>query len=79
METNLQEVKNHLIETNEEFSRLVREHSDYEHQLEELLSRPYLTADERIQEINLKKRKLSLKDQMERMIQRYKRESHATP
>ena len=79
METNLQEVKNHLIETNEEFSRLVREHSDYEHQLEELLSRPYLTADERIQEINLKKRKLSLKDQMERMIQRHKRESHATP
>jgi len=79
METNLQEVKNHLMATDEEFSRLVREHSDYEHQLEELLSRPYLTDEERIQEINLKKRKLSLKDQMEGMIQRHKRDCHATP
>jgi uncharacterized protein YdcH (DUF465 family) len=79
METNLQAVKDQLMATNEEFSRLVREHSDYERQLAELLSRPYLTEAERIQEVNLKKRKLSLKDQMEGMIQKYKREPHATP
>lgn len=76
---NLQEVKDRLMATNEEFSRLSREHSAYEQQLQALSSRPYLTADERIQEINLKKRKLSLKDQMERMIQQHKRESHASP
>ena len=70
--TNLQDVKEHLIATNEEFSRLVSEHSYYEEQLEELTSRPYLSEAERVKEINLKKRKLSLKDQMERIIREYK-------
>ena len=75
MQTNLQEVKNQLLATNEEFSRLVKEHSYHEEQLEKLHSRPYLTDAERIEEINLKKRKLSLKDQMERMLQQHKKES----
>jgi uncharacterized protein YdcH (DUF465 family) len=61
--------------TDDEFSRLVREHANYERQLEALKGRPFLTEDEQLQEINLKKRKLSLKDQMEGMIQRYKKES----
>jgi uncharacterized protein YdcH (DUF465 family) len=59
----------------EEFSRLVEEHASYEQQLKTLTSRPFLTEDEQLQEINLKKRKLSLKDQMERIIQKYKKES----
>ena len=75
MEMSLREVKNHLMAIDGEFSRLVREHADYERQLEALTSRPFLTEDEQMQEINLKKRKLSLKDQMERMIQKYKKES----
>ena len=75
MEMSLREVKNHLMATDDEFTRLVREHADYERQLETLTSRPFLTEDEQMQEINLKKRKLSLKDQMERMIQKYKKES----
>ena len=74
MEVSLQEVKNHLMATDDEFSRLVREHADYERQLQSLASRPFLTEDEQMQEINLKKRKLSLKDQMERIIQKVKKE-----
>jgi uncharacterized protein YdcH (DUF465 family) len=74
MEMSLQDVKNHLMATDAEFSRLAREHSDYEHRLQELSSRPYLSDAEQVQEVDLKKRKLSLKDQMERIIQRYKRE-----
>ncbi len=79
MEMDLQEMKRHLIATNEEYSRLAQEHSSYERLLEELTSRPYLTEAERIAEVNLKKRKLSLKDQMERILQKYKRESCLTP
>jgi len=75
MEMSLLAVKNHLMAIDDEFSRLVREHADYERQLQTLASRPFLTEDEQMQEINLKKRKLSLKDQMERIIQKYKKES----
>ena len=75
MEMSLQEVKNHLMAIDDEFSRLAREHADYERQLQTLASRPFLTEDEQMQEINLKKRKLSLKDQMERIIQKYKKET----
>ena len=78
MEKSLLEVKNHLMATDAEFSRLVSEHSDYEQQLIVLSSRPFLTEEEQLQEINLKKRKLSLKDQMERIIQKFKRESVLT-
>ena len=73
MATDLQEVKNHLMATSEEFSRLTKEHFNYEQQLEQLSSRPYLTEAERIEEIKLKKKKLSLKDQMEKIIQDYKK------
>jgi uncharacterized protein len=75
MELSLQDVKNHLMAIDDEFSQLAKEHADYSRQLEVLASRPFLTEDEQMQEINLKKRKLSLKDQMERMIQKYKKES----
>lgn len=73
---NLQEeVRNQLIASSEEFSRLAREHSDYERQLDELARRTYLTEAERLLEVTLKKRKLSLKDQMERIIQQYRQQN----
>ncbi len=71
METDHQEVKNRLMATNEEFSRLAKEHSQYKQQLEELSSRPHLTESERLEEVNLKKRKLVLKDQMEKILQQH--------
>ncbi len=71
METELQEVKNRLMATNEEFSRLAKEHSQYAQQLEELSKQSHLTESERLEEVNLKKRKLSLKDQIEKILQQH--------
>ncbi len=71
METNSQEVKHHLMETDEEFSRMANEHTHYEQKLNDLSQNPHLSEDEQLEEVNLKKRKLSLKDQMERKIQMY--------
>jgi len=43
------------------------EHQDHERRLEELRSRTFLTPDEEMEEKRLKKLKLYLKDQMERL------------
>jgi len=43
------------------------EHQDHERRLEELRNRAFLTPDEEMEEKRLKKLKLYLKDQMERL------------
>ena len=71
MEMDLQEVKNRLMATNEEYSRLAKEHSRYAQQLVALSSHPHLSETERLEEVTLNKRKLSLKDQMEKILQQH--------
>ena len=46
----------------EEINRLHAEHRRYAQRLEELLSKPYLSEDEQLEEIRLKKLKLHAKD-----------------
>ena len=73
MERNAQEeLKAHLVETNEEFRRLVEQHTDYAHKLEELASRPHLSEQEQVEEVRLKKLKLRSKDQIEAILSRYR-------
>jgi uncharacterized protein YdcH (DUF465 family) len=68
------ELKAHLMETNDEFRRLVVQHSEYGKKLETLTSRHYLTPEEQVEEVRLKKVKLRLKDQMEGILNRYRGE-----
>ncbi|PYT29484.1 MAG: DUF465 domain-containing protein [Acidobacteria bacterium] len=73
MDRNAQEeLKAHLVETNEEFRRLVEQHTDYAHKLEELASRPHLSEQEQVEEVRLKKLKLRSKDQIEAILSRYR-------
>jgi hypothetical protein len=46
----------------EEIDRLQSEHRRYAQRLEELLQKPYLSEDEQLEEIRLKKLKLHAKD-----------------
>ena len=71
MDRNTQEeLKAHLMQTDEGFRRLVNEHSDYAHKLEDLAAKPHPTEEEQLEEVRLKKLKLRLKDQMNAIISR---------
>jgi uncharacterized protein len=57
--------KDQLLASNEEFRKLAQEHTQHAQRLESLTLKRYLTEDEKLEEVRLKKLKLRLKDQME--------------
>jgi uncharacterized protein YdcH (DUF465 family) len=71
------EIKEFLMSTNEEFKRLAHQHHSYAQKLEQLSSQHYLTESEKLEEVQLKKKKLLLKDQMHAMISQYRKEMKA--
>ena len=73
MDTTIQEeLKAHLMQTNESFRHLMDQHHEYDALVSELESKPVLTADEEIEEHRLKKLKLQLKDQMEHIVSEHR-------
>ena len=73
MERNAQEeLRAHLMETNEEFRKLAGQHSEYARKLEMLEAQPHLNYDEQVEETRLKKMKLRVKDQMEAIANQYR-------
>ena len=67
-----EELKAHLMQTNETFRNLTNQHHEYDVLVERLESKPALTAAEQIEEHRLKKLKLQLKDQMEQIVSEYR-------
>lgn len=70
------QVRDVLLAQNDEFRKLVTEHSQYSQRLESLTQKRYLSEDEKIEEVRLKKLKLRLKDQMERLEQDFRRSNN---
>jgi uncharacterized protein len=69
MERNAQEdLKTHLLATNEEYRQLFGQHSEFARKLDALESLPHLNEEEQLEEVRLKKLKLRLKDQMEALV-----------
>ncbi len=62
------DIREHLMASSAEFQRLAQEHSRYEAQLEQLSETPYLSSEDIIRQTTLKKLKLRVKDQMEKLI-----------
>ena len=65
MDNTQDELKAHLMRTDEEFRRLVEKHTQYDHLLDE------------IEEHRIKKLKLHLKDQMNEILGRHRTQSVA--
>ena len=64
-----------LLTGHDQFQRLVQEHSQYSQRLESLTQKRYLTDDEKLEEVRLKKLKLRLKDQMQSLEHEVQRHS----
>ncbi|HTM50657.1 MAG TPA: YdcH family protein [Bryobacteraceae bacterium] len=70
MDLQQEELRAHLMATDDEYRRLAAEHSNYAKKLDQLEALPHLSADEEMEEHRLKKMKLRLKDQMEAIASR---------
>ena len=64
-------VRDQLLASNDEFRKLAQEHAMYSQRLDSLVNKKYLSEDEKIEEIRLKKLKLRLKDQMQQLEQQF--------
>lgn len=70
MNAQTQDLKAQLLQTDEEFHELAVKHHELEDRLHQLTAKHYLSEPEQVEEVNLKKRKLQLKDRMEDILRR---------
>lgn len=73
----LREVREQLLAGDAEFRHLAEEHSRYEAQLEQITKSPYLSAEDILLEAELKKQKLRVKDEMEKLVARRSKTVHS--
>ena len=66
------QVRDQLLASNEVFRKLADEHSQYSQRLDALVTKRYLSEEEKLEEVRLKKLKLRLKDQMESLEQQFR-------
>ena len=68
MPTLTREIREQLLTYDEEFQKLVKQHSEYDAQLRQIEQSSYLNLEDLQQQATLKKLKLRVKDAMERHI-----------
>ena len=66
--------RDQLLTNHEEFRRLAQEHTHYAKRLDSLTQKRYLSEEEKLEEVRLKKLKLRLKDQMESIERQYRQQ-----
>jgi uncharacterized protein YdcH (DUF465 family) len=66
------QVRDQLLASNEIFRKLAEEHSQYSQRLDALVNQKYLSEEEKLEEVRLKKLKLRLKDQMQSLEQQFR-------
>ena len=70
MSTPTEAVRVKLMADNEEYRRLCEAHIQYSSELARLEAKSFLTQEEQLEEVRLKKLKLRLKDQMAAIAKR---------
>jgi uncharacterized protein YdcH (DUF465 family) len=67
------QLKELLLSESPEFKKIYQEHQSCEKKLELFKSKSFLTEEEKLEEKELKKQKLSLKDKMYRLMAEYRK------
>ena len=67
----VQEVRNLLLRDDPTYRDLAQQHHRLDDKLHQFTDRHYLTDSEQLEEVTLKKLKLAVKDQMERIAREY--------
>lgn len=70
-----EELKAHLLSTNDQFRTLAEQHAHLKQEIDEIESKSHVTEDDELEEQRLKKLKLQVKDQMLEMIEQHKHAS----
>jgi uncharacterized protein YdcH (DUF465 family) len=68
MSVDTHELRELLLQSDQEFRELAVKHHELDDRLHELSSRAYLSESEQFEEVQLKTRKLQLKDKMEHIL-----------
>ena len=72
MATGSPDLRDRVLQTDEEFRQLATKHQELDTRLHHLSHHHYLSAAEQLEQATLKKRKLQLKDRMEDILRRYR-------
>ena len=66
-----QDMKSLLLQKNDQYRELAEQHHLLDNRLHQLTDKHYLSPNEQLEEVTLKKRKLALKDRMEAIVRSY--------
>ena len=69
------DLKAHLLATNEDFRTLAEQHAHLKQQIQAIESKAHVTSADEIEEQRLKKLKLHVKDQMNELMAQYRHAS----
>ncbi|HVG07664.1 MAG TPA: YdcH family protein [Thermoanaerobaculia bacterium] len=69
---NRDELKEELLQSDEDFRRLFEEHQEYERRLHDIQQKSLLSEDDEAEEKRIKLHKLVLKDQMEAILRTHR-------
>ena len=74
MSVDTHQLRELLLQSDQEFRELALKHHELDDRLHDLAARAFLSDTEQVEEVQLKKKKLQLKDKMEDIL-RHRREA----
>ena len=72
MSVDTHQLRELLLQSDQEFRELALKHHELDDRLHHLSTRAFLSETEQVEEIQLKKKKLLLKDKMEDILRRHR-------